>query len=125
MKHMPRVVVTFPPCSLTIAFASTQGHSMTDIIIRRGHTMTPKKARQAAEKIAEQLDEEFDLAYEWADNELHFKRSGVSGELVVEKKEVHIRVRLGFLLLALKPRIEAEIHRYFDENFGPGSGPEV
>ncbi|MBA3902348.1 MAG: polyhydroxyalkanoic acid system protein [Rhodocyclaceae bacterium] len=98
---------------------------MTDIIIRRGHTMTLRKAREAAEKIAGKLDEEFDLAYEWSDNELHFKRTGVSGQLVVGKKEVRIRVRLGFLLLALKPRIEAEIHRYFDENFGPDSGPEV
>lgn len=98
---------------------------MTDIIIRRSHTMTPKKAREAAQKIAEKLDEEFDLTYEWSDNALLFRRAGVSGELLVEKKEVHIRVRLGFLLLALKPRIEGEIHRYFDENFGPAPGPEV
>jgi putative polyhydroxyalkanoate system protein len=98
---------------------------MSDIQIRRKHTLGAKAARTAAEKIARRLDEEFDLAYEWDDNVLVFKRSGVSGELVVEKKEVHIRVRLGFLLLAIKPRVEAEIHRYFDENFGPDSGPKV
>ncbi|MBK9596305.1 MAG: polyhydroxyalkanoic acid system family protein [Rhodocyclales bacterium] len=98
---------------------------MSDIQIRRSHTMSAKAARKAAEKIASQLDEEFDLAYEWDDNVLLFKRSGVSGELVVEKKEVHIRVRLGFLLMAIRPRIEAEIHRFFDENFGPDSGPQV
>lgn len=98
---------------------------MSDILIRRSHTLNAKAARQAAEKIARQLDEEFDLAYEWDDNVMHFKRSGVSGELVVEKKEVHIRVRLGFLLMAIRPRVEAEIHRFFDENFGPDSGPRV
>ena len=98
---------------------------MSDIQIRRSHTLSAKAARQAAEKIARQLDEELDLAYEWDDNVLTFKRSGVSGELVVEKKEVHIRVRLGFLLMAIRPRIEAEIHRFFDENFGPDSGPQV
>ena len=98
---------------------------MSDIQIRRSHTMSAKAARKAAEKIASQLEEEFDLAYEWDDNVLLFKRSGVSGELVVEKKEVHIRVRLGFLLMAIRPRIEAEIHRFFDENFGPDSGPQV
>ncbi|MEZ5613825.1 MAG: polyhydroxyalkanoic acid system family protein [Rhodocyclaceae bacterium] len=98
---------------------------MSDIQIRRRHAMTPKAARQAADKIARQLGEEFDLAYEWDDNVLRFKRSGVGGELVVEKKEVHIRVRLGFLLLALRPRVETEIHRFFDENFGPDSGPTV
>ena len=98
---------------------------MSDIQIRRSHSMTPKAARQAADKIARQLDEEFDLAYEWDDNVLIFKRSGVSGELVVEKREVHIRVRLGFLLMAIRPRVEAEIHRFFDEHFGPDSGPTV
>ena len=98
---------------------------MSDIQIRRSHTMSAKAARKAAEKIASQLDEEFDLAYEWDDNVLLFKRSGVSGELVVEKKEVHIRVRLGFLLMAIRPRIEAEIPRFFDENFGPDSGPQI
>lgn len=98
---------------------------MTDITIRRSHSMSLKKARSAAEKIAAQLDDEFDLAYEWSGDTLEFKRAGVSGELVVEKKEVHIRVRLGFLLFALRPRIEAEIHRYFDENFGPDSSPQV
>ena len=96
---------------------------MSDIRIRRRHTLTARAARQAAEKIARQLDEEFELAYEWDDNVLVFKRSGVSGELVVEKKTVHIRVRLGFLLFAIKPRVEAEIHRFFDENFGPDAGP--
>ena len=98
---------------------------MSDIQIRRSHSMSAKAARKAAEKIASQLDEEFDLAYEWDDNVLLFKRSGVSVELVVEKTEVHIRVRLGFLLMAIRPRIEAEIHRFFDENFGPDSGPQV
>lgn len=98
---------------------------MSDILIRRNHSMSPQAARRAAEKIARQLDEEFELDYEWDDNVLVFRRSGVSGELIVEKKEVHIRVRLGFLLFAIKPRIEEEIHRFFDENFGPSSGPKV
>lgn len=98
---------------------------MSDILIRRSHTMSQKAARKAAEKIARQLDEEFDLSYEWEDNVLNFTRSGVTGELVVDKKEVHIRVRLGFLLFAIKPRVEAEIHRFFDENFGPDAGPKV
>lgn len=98
---------------------------MSDILIHRKHNMNAKTARKAAEKIARQLNEEFDLDYEWDDNVLVFKRSGVSGELVVEKKEVRIRVRLGFLLFAIKPNIEKEIHRFFDENFGPDPGPSV
>lgn len=98
---------------------------MSDILIRRRHTLDSRAARQAADRIARQLETEFDLAHAWDDNVLHFRRSGVSGELVVKGKEVHIRVRLGFLLTAIRPRVEAEIHRYFDENFGPDPGPKV
>jgi putative polyhydroxyalkanoate system protein len=44
---------------------------------------------------------------------------GVAGHIEVGKKEVEIYVKLGFLLMALGPRIESEINRFCDENFGP------
>jgi putative polyhydroxyalkanoate system protein len=91
---------------------------MSDISIRRSHGMTLAKARRAAEEIAAELGEEFGLHHEWQGDVLHFKRMGLSGELSVAKRDVEIRVRLGFLLLPLRPRIEHEIHHYFDEHFG-------
>jgi putative polyhydroxyalkanoate system protein len=91
---------------------------MSDILIRRTHGLTPKKARLAAERVAAQLGDEFDLNYEWDGDVLRFKRAGVSGDLTLHRHELEIRARLGFLLLALKPRIEREIHRFCDENFG-------
>ena len=36
-----------------------------------------------------------------------------------EAPSVEVYVKLGFLLSALKPRIEHEINRFCDENFGP------
>ncbi len=39
------------------------------------------------------------------------------GELSLDSKEVALHIRLGFLLFALKPRIEREAQRFFDENF--------
>ncbi|HWS12380.1 MAG TPA: polyhydroxyalkanoic acid system family protein [Rhodocyclaceae bacterium] len=98
---------------------------MSDILIRRTHALTPKKARLAAERIAAQLGEEFDLACEWDGDVLRFRRTGVSGELALHRRELEIRARLGFLLLALKPRIEQEIHRFCDENFGRESKSRV
>jgi len=99
---------------------------MSDIVIRRAHSLTPAKAKKAAEKIAAKLSEEFELKYAWdEDGVLHFKRTGVSGDLTLHKREVEIRVRLGFLLFAIKPRVEQEIHKFFDENFGRGSDTRV
>ncbi len=91
---------------------------MHDIVIRRIHNLSPDKARAAAERLAAQLKQEFNLSYDWSESTLRFKRTGISGELALQEREACIQVKLSFLLLALKPRIEAEIHRHFDENFG-------
>ena len=47
--------------------------------------------------------------------------SGMAVEFPIRvgKKEVEVYVKLGFLLMALGPRIEHEINRFCDENFGP------
>lgn len=92
---------------------------MSEIRVCRFHGTTLKKARKGAERIAEELGEEFGLDHEWDGDTLNFQRMGVSGHIGVGKKEVEIYVKLGLLLSALRPRIEAEINRFCDENFGP------
>ena len=92
---------------------------MSEIDIRRTHGLTLKKARSAAEHVATDLAEEFNIAYEWDGNILNFHRSGITGTMTVDKKSVAIYVKLGFLLRPVKSRIEREIHRFCDENFGP------
>lgn len=90
---------------------------MSDIKVRRPHGKTLAEARTAAEHMASELKDEFDLDYVWEGDHMHFKRSGVSGDLSVDDRQVVLNVRLGFLLFAVKPAIERSIHRYFDENF--------
>jgi len=91
---------------------------MHDIVISRTHKLPPAEARVAAEHLAAQLKQEFDMMCDWSGNTLRFTRAGVSGELVLQEGEVCIQVKLSFLLQALKSHIEAEINRHFDENFG-------
>jgi putative polyhydroxyalkanoate system protein len=90
---------------------------MSEITIRRKHGKTPADARASAEHMAAELKEEFDLKYLWDGDVLRFKRSGLAGELVLDGEEVALRIQLGFLLSALKPAIEREVHKFFDENF--------
>lgn len=92
---------------------------MGEIRVCRAHGTTLKKARKGAERIAEELGEEFGLDHEWDGDTLLFHRIGVSGHIEVSKKEVEIYVKLGLLLRGLRPRIEHEIHRFCDEHFGP------
>jgi putative polyhydroxyalkanoate system protein len=93
---------------------------MSEIHVHRTHGTTLKRARQKAEHIAEELAEEFGIDYAWDGNHLRFERLGLSGEIAVGKKDVDIHVKLGFLLMALRSRIEQEIHAFCDENFGAG-----
>jgi putative polyhydroxyalkanoate system protein len=90
---------------------------MSDIKIRRAHTMPHDKARQSAEKMAKRLKKEFDLDYEWYGEVLVFERSGVNGELTVAAKHVEMEVKLGFLLKMMKPTIEKHINKNLDEIF--------
>ena len=90
---------------------------MAEIFIRRSHGMSHEKARAAAEHMVQELKDEIDLDYAWDGDALRFQRSGVSGELLLEKQEAVLSIKLGFLLSALKPSIENAVHRYFDENF--------
>ena len=52
---------------------------MADISIVQEHTLTHKKAREAAQKVADAMADEYGLECEWEGDVLHFERSGVQG----------------------------------------------
>lgn len=95
---------------------------MASISIAKKHALSHKKAREAAQKVAEDLNERFDLAYEWNGDCIEFSRPGLSGELHVLKDEVRLDCELGFLLSAIRPAIEREVHKEFDLRFGKRRG---
>ena len=90
---------------------------MSEIHLHRKHALGLKKAKAAAQKVADEMAEHFDMSSEWSGNELHFSRSGVSGCLRVTKDEVVLDAKLGFLLSAFKPRIEEQVQKNFDRYF--------
>ena len=86
---------------------------MSHIVIHRDHPLTLDEARQAAETLAVQLAERYDLSHHWQDDTLYFERSGVGGQIELEPGKLRINVRLGFLLATLLPagllRLQAAI----------------
>jgi putative polyhydroxyalkanoate system protein len=91
---------------------------MATISITKKHHLTHKAAKAAAEQVAADLEQRFGLAYQWDGDICTFERAGLAGELSVGKNEVRLDCTLGFLLGAIKPAIEREVHREFDERFG-------
>ena len=90
---------------------------MPSISISRAHALSHKKAKDAAERIAKDLKARFGLDYAWDGDDVTFQRPGVSGRMRVGRKEVALDVQLGFLLTAIKPQIEREIHAQLDQLF--------
>ena len=93
---------------------------MATISIARKHTLSHKKARAAAEKIAKDLNKRFDLDYEWNGERIEFERTGVSGHMSVSKDRIALEVSLGWLLTPLMPVIEREIKAQLDKLLGAG-----
>lgn len=90
---------------------------MPSIDIRHPHTKTRKQARTAVTRVADKIQERFEVGCAWNDDILEFSRSGVDGEIRVLDDEIQVLVNLGFLLSALRGPIESEIRRYLEREF--------
>jgi putative polyhydroxyalkanoate system protein len=82
---------------------------MPDICITQAHVLTQKKARAAAQEVADQITREFDMAAEWDGDVLLFRRTGVSGQLVLADRQAQIEINLGFLFKAFAPTIQHKV----------------
>jgi len=87
---------------------------MSQIQIRRRHSLDHAHARATAEKLAATLASEYHADYQWQDDELTFRSPGIEGRLNVGRDEVEINVRLGMLLRPLKGKIENGIRSRLD-----------
>ncbi len=90
---------------------------MSDVHARKEHNLSLEEAKQTAQKLAEQLEKEFQLQSTWQGNTLNFTRSGVKGKLDVTDKDVSIDISLGFMLKAFKGKIQSEIDKNLDKMF--------
>lgn len=90
---------------------------MSDIDLKRTHDLGLKAARAAADKMAEDLGKKFGLSGDWTGNTHHFDRPGVTGSLHLTDKDLHLTVKLGFLLKAMRGPLEAAIVRELDTLF--------
>jgi len=90
---------------------------MSNIDVSHSHSLNPEQARILAENLALELANEHSLEHNWEGNTLYFNRTGVSGHIDVTTESIDIHVELGWLLSALKPVIENEIHTVLGKHF--------
>ena len=98
---------------------------MPDIRIHRDHSLGLAKARKVAWDWAEQAESKFDMECSVIEGEtsdtVEFKRSGVSGTLIVAADHFDLHAKLGFLLGAFAKTIETEIQKNLDDLLGAAS----
>lgn len=90
---------------------------MPSIDVCRTHSKPLPEARAAVDRVAAHIAERFSVQCAWQGDTLQFERPGVSGAIALEGREVRVSAQLGLLLGALKGPIEAEIHRFLDQEF--------
>lgn len=90
---------------------------MSKIDVHAEHDMSREDAQAAANRLAEDLANKFDINFGWHGDHIHFDRPGVHGTITVRESEIRIKARLGLVLMFLKGRIEEEIVSYLGEHF--------
>lgn len=91
---------------------------LSTIEVHRQHPLGLSAARVAAEAIAQDMSESYQLDCEWADHaqtELRFRGSGVHGSLTLDENSLQLEVHLGLMLLPVRSVLEQEIIDYVDQ----------
>lgn len=90
---------------------------MSTIDIKHPHSRPYDEARAAVERVAQKIEEKFQIDYAWEGDHLHFQRSGVDGRIALEPGQIHVTAKLGFLLAMMRGPIENEIRDYLSREF--------
>jgi putative polyhydroxyalkanoate system protein len=88
---------------------------VSNISIKRSHSMSVAEAKKVADKVAAKLEKDYQLKANWGGDVLIFARSGVNGSLSVGAKDFKIDVKLGFLMAAFKGPIQGAIEENLDK----------
>jgi putative polyhydroxyalkanoate system protein len=101
---------------------------VSGISIRREHKLGLPKARSIARKWAKDAQDRLSLecTIEHGDDAdvVHFRRTGVTGRLVVAGDHFDLSAKLGFMLAPFKRTFESEVEKQLDELIEAGAHKE-
>ena len=95
--------------------------NMNRLLFERDHGLGLGRAREVAQRLADEMTDQYDLRSHWEGDSLHFSASGVSGVLAISESKISLDAKLGFLMASFKPRIEARLAANFDRYFSAES----
>ncbi len=89
---------------------------MADIELTRSHTLGLDGGRDAVEGVAQQLEADIGVDYEWDGDTLRFDGQAADGRIEVADETVEIRINLSAFLRPMQSRVEAEAEEYLDRH---------
>ncbi len=90
---------------------------MSRIELRRSHALTTKAARARVDRMAAALARKFDAECAWDGDVLSIEHPNVRGTVTVEKEEIVLEAKLGFLLAMFRDRVDEELVQILDKEF--------
>lgn len=88
---------------------------MSQLTIRRSHSLKHADAHARVSAMAVRLAERFGAECRWQGDVLRIEHANVTGTVIVGRKEITVDARLGLALSLFRARAEAEITRILDE----------
>jgi putative polyhydroxyalkanoate system protein len=88
---------------------------MADIELTRTHSLGLDEGRDAVERVAQQLESDIGVDYEWQKNTLLFDGDAADGEIEVEADRIEIQINLSTFLRPMQSQLEQEAERYLDD----------
>lgn len=83
---------------------------MPKIEIKQSHNLTPEEARKRMEQLNQELGSKYSLTSTWiSPTEAKVERTGATGSIRIEPKQVSVVLDLSFALSPLKGSVEAKI----------------
>ncbi|SDJ72597.1 putative polyhydroxyalkanoic acid system protein [Ferrimonas sediminum] len=87
---------------------------MTAIFIQRSHQLGHQGIRDLSEKMAHDLQRQYQIRWQWQGERMTFRRMGARGILVPEAQLVTLDMKLGLVLIPVAPMIRQGIEETLD-----------
>ena len=89
---------------------------MANIELTRSHSLGLDEGRHAVERVAQQLESDIGVDYEWDGDTLRFDGQGADGQINVEADTVQVLINLSAFLRPMQSQIKAEAETYLDQH---------
>ncbi len=85
------------------------------MIIRRSHELGLDEARKRADRIAQDLSDEYGVRAAWEGDHMVVRGSGINGQLLVAEEHIELQLKLGFAMSLMEAPIRAVIEKTIDD----------